>query len=102
MAEKKFKRKTYIINKRFQFQFIASFLLVIVISLLVFSACFAVFYWVRYMAGDNIFKEFIFIQRQVTTTTPEGEEIPTSEMLPAGNRFDMILPPILINNLVLL
>ena len=102
MTEKRLKRTNFIINKRFQFGFIASFLLIVFISFLVLSSGFAVYYWTRYMSGENVFSEFIFIQKQIRSTNEKGEEVSRSEMLPPVNRLELILPPILFNNLILL
>ncbi|MBN2354068.1 MAG: hypothetical protein JXD23_15965 [Spirochaetales bacterium] len=60
-----YKRKTYIINKEFQYGLIATFLIIVVCSLLLFSAGFVVFYTVTGLAGENAFDEFIEITRQV-------------------------------------
>ena len=60
-----YKRKTYIINKEFQYGLIATFLIIVVCSLLLFSAGFVVFFTVTGMAGENAFDEFIEITRQV-------------------------------------
>ena len=103
MAEKRFKRKNYLVDKGFQFRFIASFLLLIAISFLVLTSGFVVYYWVRYVAGENVFSEFIFIQRQIRVTGESGESTQTkSEMLPPINRLELILPPVLINNLIIM
>jgi methyl-accepting chemotaxis protein len=96
------RRTNYVINKSFQFRFVAFFLILVVLAFLVFSAGFAGFYWIRYMAGDNIFSEFIYIQRQVRVKSESGEEVLKSEMLPPINRIELILPPLLINNLVIM
>jgi hypothetical protein len=74
----------------------------IVLSLVLFSIGFAGYYWVRYMAGENIFTEFIFIQKQVRDVNEEGETVLRSEMLPPVNRIELVLPPILINNVVII
>ncbi len=103
MKNAKYRRKQYIIDKQFQFRFIASFLLLIIVSLVVFSAGFAAFYWFRYMAGENVFKEFIHIQKEVKTYDDKGNVTGTrSEMVPGGNRLELILPPVLINNLLIM
>lgn len=102
MAKRVWRRKKYVINRQFQFSFIATFLLMIVVSLLVFSGGAGVFYWFRYMAGENVFSEFIFIHKQIRTYNEEGEPTGTkSEQLPPINRAELILPPLLINNLII-
>ena len=103
MAEKPTKRKNYIIDRKFQYRFITSFLLWILIALVLFSAGFGAYYWIRYMAGDNIFSEFIFIQKEVRTYDEDGNVVGSqSEILPPVNRIELILPAILINNLIII
>ena len=80
----------------------ASFLLLITVSLVLFSAAFVTYYWIRYMTGENVFKEFIHIQKEVKTYDVKGNVTGTrSEMIPGGSRIELILPSILFNNLLL-
>ena len=103
MSAQRYRRRNFVVDKRFQYRFIASFLLLVVLSLLLFSGGMATYYWIRYMAGENVFAEFIYIQKQVRVTNDEGEVVGTrSEMQPPVNRLELILPPILINNLVIM
>ena len=109
MAKDFVKRKTYVIDKRFQFRFIATFLLYILISLLLFSGGVFIFYWISYMAGENIVSEFIVIYRQVPLLDSAGNQrldsnnkpLTTTEPQPPINPIQLILPPILINNLII-
>lgn len=102
MAEKQHKRKKYVIDRSFQYRFIASFLLWIFVSLLVFSAGFTAFYWFRYMAGENVFSEFITIQKAERIYNEKGEPTGTKSVVqPPINRIELILPPILVNNLII-
>jgi hypothetical protein len=106
------KRTTYVVDKKFQFRFVATFLLMVILSLAVFSAGVAAFYWIRYMAGDMVFSEFIQISKQVPKldaagkqmTNPDGSVITESITTPpiVGGRLMLVLPPILINNLVIM
>jgi methyl-accepting chemotaxis protein len=98
------KRTTIVVDKRFQFRFVATFLLIVVLSLSVFSAGVAGYYWIRYMAGDNVFKEFIEISSQVTKVDENGNTYTESVKSPpiVGGRLILVLPPILINNLVIM
>jgi methyl-accepting chemotaxis protein len=102
MAKMVYKRKTYVIDKKFQFRFIAAFLVLVVISLVLFSAGFAGYYYIKYMMGENIFSEFIVIHKQVIKENEAGEPIPQTEVQPPVHRTDIILPAILINNLIIL
>jgi len=100
------KRKTYVVDKAFQYRFIATFLLSVVISLVLFSGGIALYYWASSMAGDNLFREFIDINRQVyeIQQDEEGNEVrvPTTETVHGIKRWELIVPPILINNLFML
>jgi methyl-accepting chemotaxis protein len=60
-----YKRKTYIINKEFQYGLIATFLIIVVCSLLLFSTGFIVYYFVTGLVGENAYDEFIEITQQV-------------------------------------
>ncbi|MBN2443908.1 MAG: hypothetical protein JXJ04_21275 [Spirochaetales bacterium] len=109
MAKDFVKRKNYVIDKNFQFRFIATFLLYILISLLLFSGGVFIFYWISYMAGENVVSEFIVIYRQVQVMDSQGnpqmdsdnEPLTTTEPQPPINPIQLILPPILINNLII-
>lgn len=109
MAKEFIKRKNYVIDKNFQFKFIATFLVIIVISLALFSACFALYYWVRYLSADNVFKELITIHSQEYVTEDGkillddyGNKVTNSVDKPGYNRIDFVLPPVLINNLIIM
>lgn len=110
MGKEFIKRSNYVIDKNFQFKFIATFLAIIVAALVLFSAMFTVYYWVRYMAGDNIFKEFVVIHKEVYDRDDNGEikldaknnRVTKSEELAPQNRVELVLPPLLLNNLIIM
>ncbi len=102
MAKMVYKRKTYVIDKKFQFRFIATFLILIIVSLILFSAVFAGFYFLQYINGENIFNEFISIQKISAAVDAAGNEITISGPPILTDRFNLIVPPILINNLIIL
>jgi len=103
MSNRQYKRQNYLIDKKFQFRFVASFLFLVVVSLFVFSGGMFGYYWIRYAAGENVFSEFIYIQKQVRVVNEEGEVTGTrSEIQPPINRLELILPPILINNVIIM
>jgi hypothetical protein len=107
MAKVFVKRRTYVIDKKFQFRFIATFLIYILISLLLFSGAIFIFYWISYMVGDNVVSEFIIVYKQVQLTDSEGKPrlddknrpLTTTEPQSPISPVQLILPPILINNL---
>ena len=103
------KRKSYFIDRKFQSRFIVTFLISVMIALLIFSSGIVGYYWASSMAGDNIFKEFITIDKQVFETRQveqNGEfktvRIPTTKTMRGIRRWEIVVPPILINNLVIL
>jgi methyl-accepting chemotaxis protein len=60
-----YKRKTYVINKEFQYGLIATFLIIVICSLLLFSISFIVYYTFTGLVGENAYNEFIEITHQV-------------------------------------
>ena len=103
------KRKRYLIDKNLQFYIIGVFLLSIFISLLVFTAFSAGFYWVSGMMGENLFKEYLTIHRQVTEERlveidgqQELQEVTATRLIPGVKRWELIVPALLVNNLIIL
>jgi len=103
------KRKKYLVNRPFQFRFVGTLVLMVVIALLIFSVLTTVYYWVKSMAGDNVFKEYITIRKQVTETCQvekDGEiveeEYMVSRVFPGIKRWELVIPPILLNNLIII
>ena len=81
---------------------------IIILSTVLFSIGFLAFYWVSYMAGDNLFKEFVVVYKQIETI--ENVEISgrsvqqrsyTVEAQPETPRWRLILPPLLFINLLI-
>ena len=110
MAKEFIKRTNYVIDKKFQLRFVAMFLVVIIISMVVFTGIVALTYWGSYLAGENIFNEFITIYQRVPeldsqgkpVMQDDGKPVMTSKELPPTNRIYLVLPPILINNLIIM
>ncbi len=100
------KRKTYLVDRAFQYRFTGVFLLSTVLALILFTIAAVLYYWVSSMAGDNLFKEFIDINKQVYELKDNGEggqvRVPTTETIYGVKRWEIVLPPILINNLFIL
>ena len=65
MARGTQKRRTYLVDRAFQYRFIGVFLLSTFIALVLFTGAAALYFWASSMAGDNLFKEFIDINKQV-------------------------------------
>ena len=103
------KRKKYIINQRLQFQIIGVFLLSVVLALILFTAATAGYYWVSGMSGENLFKEYLTIYRQVTEVREvprDGElvaqKVFTTREIPGVKRWELIIPALVVNNLLIL
>ncbi len=103
------KRRIKVIDSPFQYRMIAVFLLVVVAGFTLFSAGLALYYWISYASGDNLFREIITIHKQVTETRvveENGEKktvsYSTTRDIPGVNRLEIILPPLLINNIAIM
>jgi hypothetical protein len=101
------RRRIKIIDRTLQYRIVATYLGVVLAGFVIFSAGFFLYYWISYSYGDNLFKEIITIHKQVTETKSVEENgvmkvIPytTTRDIPGVNRIELILPPLLINNLV--
>jgi len=80
----------------------------VVLSTLIFSVGFLVYYWASYIAGDNLFKEFVVLYKQVETVGEKeiaGRTVEQRsyavEAQPQTSRWRLILPPLLLNNLLI-
>ena len=106
MAKNLQKRKRYLIDRAFQYRFIGVFLLSTLLALVFFSGAAVLYYWASSMAGDNLFKEFIDINKQVYELQDDGAggqvRIATTQTMYGVKRWEIVVPPILINNLFIL
>ena len=100
------KRKSYVIDRSFQYRLIATFLISTLVALALFTAGTALYYWASSMVGDNIFREFIDINKQVFVSVvgEDGEtvRVPETKTIYGVKRWEIVLPPILINNVLIL
>ncbi len=109
MSGRAYKRRIKVIDKPFQFRMVATFLTVILAGFLLFSAGVFAYYWLSYSAGDNLFKEIITLHKQVTETRVVEENgvkttqtYTTTRDIPGVNRLELVLPPLLINDLLIM
>jgi len=81
---------------------------VTLVSFLVFTAAFFLYYQISYVAGDNRFREYVIVYRQIERV--EGVEIDgrlverrsyDTVAGPETSRWALVLPPVLINNALL-
>ncbi|MCK4540668.1 MAG: hypothetical protein KAU17_00380 [Spirochaetales bacterium] len=103
------KRKVYLIDRYFQFRIIAGFLYTILGALILFTTLTVAFYWASSSTGENLFKEYITIHRRVKEIREvirEGEVKVEEHMrtvdIPGVKRWELVVPPILINNLIIM
>ncbi|MFW5743895.1 MAG: hypothetical protein ACOC2D_11530, partial [Spirochaetota bacterium] len=82
--------------------------LVIVLAVVGSTLGFALYYWTIYIAGDNLYREFIVVYRQeqkLESVEVDGRTIErrsyVSEALPQTTRWALILPPLLLNNAII-
>ena len=103
------KRKQLVVDRNFQFRFVSTFLFSILAALLIFSLFVGAYYWISSMAGENLFKEFITIDRQVIIEKELIENgvvkrvrVPATETIVGVKRWELVLPAILVNNLIIM
>lgn len=104
------KRKQVIINKDFQFKLIATFLVSVLAATLICTCVIALWVWANSMLGNNIFEEQILIVNQKTEevkiTGEDGKEeikkITRSGRPIYTHRWEIIIPPLLLNNLIIM
>jgi len=103
------KRTQLVVDKHFQLRFVGSFLLSVLMALVIFTLLVGLYYWFSNMAGENLFREFITIDRQVIEERlilEEGVEktvkVPSTRTILGVKRWELVLPAILINNLVIM
>jgi methyl-accepting chemotaxis protein len=109
MRDRPHKRKLRVIDSPFQYRMIATFLGVVLAGFVLFSAGLFLYYWISYAYGDNLFKEIITLHKQVTETKVVEENgvqktvsYTTTRDVPGVNRLELILPPLLVNNLAIM
>jgi methyl-accepting chemotaxis protein len=103
------RRKRLILDSNLQYRMIKRLALTVAVAVFVFSGLFALYYWVSYMSGDNLFKEYVVVYKQVQTVRTvkvDGQPIQQryyeTEAQPSTTRLQLILPAILINNVLIL
>lgn len=102
------RRKRRFIDVQLQSRLIVRSVGAIVLSTVLFSIGFLAFYWFSFIAGDNLFKEFIVVYKQIATVEEaevNGRTIERRsyrvEAQPETSRWRLILPPLIINNLLI-
>jgi methyl-accepting chemotaxis protein len=103
------KRRIKVIDSPFQYRMVATYLAVVLAGFILFSAGLVLYYWISYASGDNLFKEIITLHKQVSEKrvieengVQKTETYTTTKDIPGVNRLELILPPLLINNLAIM
>jgi hypothetical protein len=97
---KELKRRNYVINRRLQYGMISLFLGAVLLALFVTTIGFVSYYWTKYSAGENKFKERIIVYTYETGPITENSPGRVSES--ETTRMDIVIPPLLINNLCIM
>ncbi len=102
------RRKRRFIDVQLQSRLIVRSVGAIVLSTLLFSIGFLSFYWFSFIAGDNLFKEFIVVYKQIATVEEaqiNGRTVERRsyrvEAQPETSRWRLILPPLIMNNILI-
>ena len=87
---------------------VLQFVLAVVLSVGITSTAFSVYYWIRFVAGDGLMREFVVVYRQREQIQPveiDGRVIErrsySAEAYSHTNLAVLILPPLLINNAII-
>jgi methyl-accepting chemotaxis protein len=109
MQRQESRRRIRVINSPFQYRTVAIYLTVVLAGFVVFAAGMSLYYWLSYARGDNLFREIITLHKQVTEVRiVDKDGVPTpvrytvTRDVPGVSRLDLILPPLLINDLVIM
>jgi methyl-accepting chemotaxis protein len=104
-----YRRKQIVVNRSFQLRLVGAFLVAVVVALVLFTGGTVLYYWISATVGDNVFAEYIVIHRQVERTRETVEDghlvrqtYYESVPQPPIKRWELVIPAILTNNLVLL
>ncbi len=109
MQRREVKRRIRVVNGLFQYRLVAIYLTVVLAGFIAFSAGLALYYWLSYVRGDNLFREVITLHKQVTEVrivekggAATAERAVVNREVQGVNRLDLIIPPLLINDLVIM
>lgn len=102
------RRRRRLLASALQSRLLTRFVLVIVLAVAGTTLGFAFYYWTAFIAGDNLYREFIVVYRQeqkLESVEVDGRTIErrsyVSEAMPQTTRWALILPPLLLNNAII-
>ena len=103
---KKYKRKNYLIDKSFQLMFIARYIIIILISIILFACITGTYYFVKFQAGEAKYKEIILVKKEQVKQVVQNDGTKTELRIPGiesiTSRFVIVFWPLLITNLILI
>ncbi len=109
MEKKLTRRRRLILDSGFQYRMVTRLVVSVVAAVVLFSALFVLYYWISYISGDNLFKEYVVVYKQVQTVrTVKVDGAPVEQRyyetlaLPPTSRLQLILPALLVNNLLIM
>ncbi len=94
----KYKRRNYVVDRRLQFGMISLFLSAVLIALFITTTGFIIYYWARYTSEEPETSEVIVVY----TADAVLEENLTPEEGIQTSRMNIVLTPLLINNLCIM
>ena len=100
------KRKSYVIDRAFQYRLIGTFLISVVIAFILFSGGTILYFWASSVIEDEL-------SGNRPNSDPPGGPISTNDgekqsqsgnaqLAPEANRWEIIVPPILVNNFLIM
>ncbi|HUX11989.1 MAG TPA: methyl-accepting chemotaxis protein [Spirochaetia bacterium] len=109
MKKKLTRRRRLILDSGLQYRMVTRLVVSVVAAVVLFSTLFVIYYWVSYMSGDNLFKEYVVVYKQVQTVkTVKVDGVPLEQRYyetlaqPPTTRLQLILPALLVNNLLIM
>lgn len=99
-AERSKRRRNYVINRRMQFNLVASLLSAILIASLAVTLVASMWLWARSSLGENKYNEYITIERRVPNPEQTGGYKTLS--ITGVRRWHIILPVLVLNNLAIM
>ena len=104
------KRRRILVDRTFQFRFISSFLFSVLGGLFVVSGLFVAYYWFSSMEGLRRADEIITIDTRVFQEMEveneagemETQMVATTKTVTGKTRWEIVLPPLMLNNLFIM
>ena len=103
---KKYKRKNYLIDKSFQLMFIARYIVIILISIILFACITGIYYFFKFQAGEAKYKEIILVKKEQVKQVTQSDGTKTELRIPGiesiTSRFVIVFWPLFNTNLIII